>query len=105
MPARTERYRFTPWEIEDVNGISRKLPGGYANVTHGGGMKYDQVVFLGPDNTIREEFHLEAVCRGQAQTSSVTRRLMRLDRMETKAIPMKATRCSFVRSKIVFNRR
>jgi hypothetical protein len=59
MPARTERYRFTPWEIEDVNGISRKLPGGYANVTHGGGMKYDQVVFLGPDNTIREEFHLK----------------------------------------------
>ena len=47
----------------------------------------------------------EAVCRGQAQTSSVTRRLMRLDRMETKAISMKATRCSFVRSKIVFNRR
>ena len=59
MPARTERYRFTPWEIEDVNGISRKLPGGYANVTHGSGMKYDQVVFLGPDNTIREEFHLK----------------------------------------------
>jgi hypothetical protein len=59
MPARTERYRFTPWEIEDVNGIFRKLPGGYANVTRGGGMKYDQVVFLGPDNTIREEFHLK----------------------------------------------
>ena len=58
MPAKTERYRFTSWEIEDVNGISRKLPGGYANVTHSGGMKYDQVVFLGPDNTIREEFHL-----------------------------------------------
>ena len=30
---------------------------------------------------------------------------MRLDRMETKAISMKATRCSFVRSKMVFNRR
>ena len=26
---------------------------------------------------------------------------MRLDRMETKAISMKATRCSFVRSKMV----
>ena len=30
---------------------------------------------------------------------------MRLDRMETKAISMKATRCSLVRSKMVFNRR
>jgi hypothetical protein len=59
MPAKTERYRFAPWEIEDINGMPRKLPGGYANVTRGGGMKYDQVVFLGPDNTIREEFHLK----------------------------------------------
>jgi pimeloyl-ACP methyl ester carboxylesterase len=31
--------------------------------------------------------------------------MMRLNRMETKAISMKATRCSLVRSKIVFNRR
>ena len=59
MPARTERYRFTSWEIEDVNVITRKLPGGYAIVTRGGGMKYDQVIFLGPDNTIREELHLK----------------------------------------------
>jgi hypothetical protein len=58
MPAKTERYRFAPWEIKDVNGITRKLPGGYANVTRGGGMKHDQVVFLGPDNTVREELHL-----------------------------------------------
>ncbi len=48
MPATTERYRFVPWEIEDVDGIPRMLPGGYADVTRGGGMKYDQVVFLGP---------------------------------------------------------
>jgi hypothetical protein len=59
MPARTERYRFVPWEIDDVNGIPRRLPGGYANVTRGGGMKYEQVVFLGPGNTMREEFHLK----------------------------------------------
>src|SRR3954454_610952 len=51
MAAKTERYRFVPWEIEDVNGIPRRLPGGYADVTRGGGMKYDQVVFRGPDNT------------------------------------------------------
>ena len=59
MAAKTERYRFVPWEIEDVNGIPRRLPGGYADVTRGGGMKYDQVVFRGPDNTARREFHLK----------------------------------------------
>jgi hypothetical protein len=47
----------------------------------------------------------EAVRRRQALISSITKRLRRLDRMETKAISMKATRCSVVRSKIVFNRR
>jgi hypothetical protein len=46
MAAKTERYRFVPWEIEDVNGIPRRLLGGYADVTRGGGMKYDQVLFL-----------------------------------------------------------
>ena len=51
------------------------------------------------------EYDSEAVCRCQAEVSSATRRLMRLDRMETKAISMKATRCSLVRSKIEFNRR
>jgi hypothetical protein len=30
---------------------------------------------------------------------------MRLNKIVTKTISMKATRCSFVRSKIVFNRR
>jgi hypothetical protein len=59
MPTRTERYQFIPWEIEDVNGVPRMLPGGYADVTRGGGMKYERVVFLGPDNTIRGEFHLK----------------------------------------------
>jgi hypothetical protein len=52
-------YRFAPWDIEDVNGIPRRLPGGYANVTRGDGMNYEQVVFLGPGTTIREEFHLK----------------------------------------------
>jgi amino acid transporter len=47
----------------------------------------------------------EAVRRRQALTSSIARRLRRLARMETKAISMKATRCSLVRSTIVFNRR
>jgi hypothetical protein len=59
MPARTERYRFVPWEIQDVNGVPRRLPGGYADVTRGGGMKYERVVFPGPGNTVRDEFHLK----------------------------------------------
>jgi hypothetical protein len=44
---------------------------------------------------------LVSVCRRQGLSSSVTRRFRRRDRIETKAISMKATRCSFVRSKIV----
>ena len=48
MPAKTERYRFVRWEIEDVNGVARMLPGGIAEVTRGGGLKYERVVFLGP---------------------------------------------------------
>jgi hypothetical protein len=59
MAAKTERYRFVPWEIKDVDGIPRRLPGGYAEVTRGGGMKFDQVVFLGPDGTARGEFRLK----------------------------------------------
>ena len=47
MPAKTERYRFVPWEIKDVNGITRKLPGGYANVTRGGGMKHNVIKLEG----------------------------------------------------------
>jgi hypothetical protein len=35
MPAKTERYRFKPWEILDVNGTERMLLNGYADVTHG----------------------------------------------------------------------
>jgi hypothetical protein len=46
---------------------------------------------------------LEAVCRGQALISWVTRRIKRRERIEMKAISMKATRCP--RSKMVFNRR
>jgi hypothetical protein len=59
VPARTERYQFVPWEIEDVNGISRMLLGGYADVTRGGGLEYEQVIFRRPDNTIRAEVHLK----------------------------------------------
>jgi hypothetical protein len=47
----------------------------------------------------------EAVCRPQAHSSSVTRRLMRRERMEINAIAMKAMRCCFERSTMVFNRR
>src|SRR3954449_6506907 len=47
----------------------------------------------------------EAVCRHQALISWFTRRTKRRDRMEMKAISMKATRCPSVRSKMVFNRR
>jgi hypothetical protein len=45
----------------------------------------------------------EAVCRRQALIFWVTRRTRRRDRMEMKAISMKAVRCP--RSKMVFNRR
>jgi hypothetical protein len=48
MPAKTERFRFVPWEIEDVNGVARMLFGGCADVTRGGGLKYDLVTCLGP---------------------------------------------------------
>src|SRR3954453_17026977 len=47
----------------------------------------------------------EAVCRRQALISWVTRRTRRRERIEMKAISMKATRCSLVLSKMVFNRR
>ena len=58
MPARTERYRFLRWEIEDVNGVARTLPGGLADVTRGGGLKHERVVFLGPGGEPRAEVHL-----------------------------------------------
>lgn len=59
MPAKTERYRFTPFEIEDVNAITQRLLGGYADVTRGGGMTFDRVVFLRADGTSRAELHLK----------------------------------------------
>jgi hypothetical protein len=40
-----------PWEIEDADGVARQRLGGYADVTRGGGLKYDQVTFLGPGGT------------------------------------------------------
>jgi hypothetical protein len=59
MPAKTERYRFLRWEIEDVDGVARTLPGGYADVTRGGGLKHERVVFLGPSGKTRTEVHLK----------------------------------------------
>ena len=59
MPAKTERYRFVRWEIEDVDGVARTLPGGYADVTRGGGLKYERVVFLWPSGKARTEVHLK----------------------------------------------
>ena len=59
MPAKTERYRFVRWEIEDVNGVARTLPGGYADVTRGGGLRHERVVFLGPSGRTRTEVRLK----------------------------------------------
>jgi hypothetical protein len=49
--------------------------------------------------------YLLSVCRCQALISSTTRRLRRRERIEMNAIATKAMRCSFERSKMVFNRR
>jgi hypothetical protein len=59
MPAKTERYRFVRWEIEDVDGVARMLPAGIAEVTRGGGMKYERVLFLRPSGETRIEVHLK----------------------------------------------
>jgi hypothetical protein len=59
MPPRTERYRFLPFKIEDVNAVPQALPGGYADVTRGGGMTFERVVFVGPDGTSCAELHLK----------------------------------------------
>ncbi len=42
-----------------MNAIPRRLPGGYADVTRGGGMKFERGVFLGPDGRTRTELHLK----------------------------------------------
>jgi hypothetical protein len=59
MPAKAERYRFVPFEVEDVNAVPQTLLGGYAEVTRGGGMTFERVVLLGPDGTSRAELHLK----------------------------------------------
>ena len=59
MPARTERYRFVRFEIEDVDGVPRMLLGGDADVTRGGGLKFDKVMFLAPNGASRGELHLK----------------------------------------------
>jgi hypothetical protein len=63
---------------------------------------------LSPGSTVYSDglsCFLECVCRRQALICWVTRRTRRRDRIEVKAISMKATRCPSVRSKMVFNRR
>jgi hypothetical protein len=47
------------FEIEDVNAVPRMLLSGYADVTRGGGMKFERVVFLGPGGKSRTELHLK----------------------------------------------
>src|SRR5215217_4666558 len=56
---RTERYRFVRFEIEDVDGVPRMLLGGDADVTRGGGLKFDKVVFLAPNDASRGELRLK----------------------------------------------
>ncbi|MDQ3510293.1 MAG: hypothetical protein M3414_01115 [Pseudomonadota bacterium] len=54
MPAKTQRYQFVPFEIEDVNAIPQRLQDGYADVTRGGGLAFERVVFLGPDGQVAQ---------------------------------------------------
>jgi hypothetical protein len=44
--------------------LAARLPGGIAEVTRGGGLKYERVVFLGPSGKARTEVHLK---RGHVQ--------------------------------------
>jgi hypothetical protein len=59
MPTRTQRYRFVPFEIEDVNAIPQRLQDGCADVTRGGGLAFERVVFLGADGASCAELHLK----------------------------------------------
>jgi hypothetical protein len=68
MPTITERYRFVPFEIEDVNAIPQPLLGGYADVTRGGGMTFERVVFPGSGDTSRADFYLKKGARKAAGT-------------------------------------
>jgi hypothetical protein len=76
MAAKTERYRFVPFQVEDVNAIPRTLPGGYADVTRGGGMTFERVVFLGPDGASRAELSLR---RGHVKKLEQARLATRVD--------------------------
>ena len=59
MPAKTQRYQFVPFEVEDVNAIPQRLQDGCADVTRGGGLAFERVVFLGPDGASCAELHLK----------------------------------------------
>ena len=59
MPAKTARYRFVPFEIEDMNAIPRRLLDGCADVTRGGGVKFERVAFLGPNGRTCAELHFK----------------------------------------------
>ena len=83
MPAKTERYRFVRWEIEDVNGVARMLPGGIAEVTRGGGLKHERVVFLGPSGKARTEVHLKRGHVRKPERFGFTSRVADADRHRT----------------------
>jgi hypothetical protein len=59
MPTKTERFWFVPFTVEDVNAVPQTLLSGYADVTRGGGMTFERVVFVGPGGTNRAELHLK----------------------------------------------
>jgi hypothetical protein len=75
MPARTERYRFVPFEIEDVNAVPQTLLSGDADVTRGGGMTFERVVFLGSGGTSRVELRLKKGHVKKLEQAGLTRRV------------------------------
>jgi hypothetical protein len=77
MPARTERYRFMPFKIEDVNAVPQTLLSGDADVTRGGGMTFERVVFLGTGGTSLAELHLKKGHVKKLEQASLARRVNR----------------------------
>ena len=75
MPARTERYQFVPFAIEDVNAVRQTLLKGDADVTRGGGMTFERVVFIGPGGISRAEFHLKKGHVKKLEQAGLTRRV------------------------------
>jgi hypothetical protein len=90
-----DSVRRWPWRsgtrVRDGDG--RSCASGYVKIRH-------LAPWRSPERGV-----LVSVCRRQALSSSATRRLKRRERMEMNAIATNAMRCSFERSKMVFNRR